>query len=659
MRSKKDFEMTANIARLAIFIICVIFYFSQIPGSNSSVVKVSATEKYFSPAVYKKINTFVQKAETEGGIVLEGNEKIIKKEDLINYFKEIDAVYAQFAPFYNYKHLFNLGMVAITYILVIIFLTRGVYHPMMSMVFALIDFILCILFIFWTGGINSPFVFLLILPIVHVSFQFGPYAGAGLSVFTLAVIYVFSNFVGFMGTDAIKNFASTFRTIIPLGSVMIVTGSLIGYISNLANPVGTADHIVVDSKEKRLEEVTRKCQEQMKIIQKYQTMEGEFRKRQREIFDITEIIKEIVSEVNIKKLFPLIMNKAAEQCEARVGAILMKTKMGTLKVEERYSLSSISERIFSTRVGEGVTGMVALKGSPVIMSKEEGDEKFNFFARCPERIQNTICVPIEHRGEIDGVIILCNKLTGNAFTEHDILSLTNIAGMAATALANARLFNKLRAMNSELENANTELEKKNLQLSNSIESTIKTLAEALEAKDNYTRGHTDRVARYAVALASHMVQIGKLKAEELERIRRGSQLHDIGKIGIPDRVLLKPEGLTDDEFEIIKTHVTEGAKIIEKVDTLSELMDVVKYHHEKYDGTGYPCGLKGNQIPLSARIVAVADTYDAMTTDRPYRKGFPPEVALEKMSKFAAKQFGMDIFIEFEKVARKTSFFRS
>jgi len=662
MRSKKDFELTTNLVRIVIFIICAVFYFSQIPGTNSRDIKLSEAEKYFSPPVYKKIETFIQKAENEGGVKLVGDEKVLSKSDLIEYFKDLGMVYSQFAPFYNYKNIFNLGIIALVYIIVALVLTRSVYHPLMSIVFAVIDFLLCTLLIFWTGGMRGPFIFLYFLTVVHVAFQFGLTYGFLSSFITVLVTYLFSNFLGFLGflgVDSINDFGSAFRSIIPFGITMTLTGFLAGFISTFYNPVDSETHIVVDSKEQRLEEVSRKYQEQSRVIQKYQTMEGEFRKKQREIFDITEIIKEIVSEVNIRKLFFLIMTKAAEQCEARVGAILMKTRLGTLNVEEKYNMSTISEKIFSTRVGEGIPGIVAQKGTPIVISKEDEDPRFSFFAKCPERIQNAVCVPIEHREEIQGVIILCNKLTGNSFTEYDMLSLTNIAGMAATAIANAQLFTKLERMNKELEGANEELEKKNLQLSNNIENTIKTLAEALEAKDNYTRGHTDRVAKCAVALATHMVQIGRLEKEQLEIIRRGSQLHDIGKIGIPDRILLKPEGLTDEEFEVIKTHVTEGAKIIEKVDSLCDLLDVVKHHHEKYDGTGYPSGLKGDEIPLSARIVAVADTFDAMTTDRPYRKGFPPEVALEKMSKFAAKQFGMDIFIEFEKVARKTSFFRS
>jgi len=145
--------------------------------------------------------------------------------------------------------------------------------------------------------------------------------------------------------------------------------------------------------------------------------------------------------------------------------------------------------------------------------------------------------------------------------------------------------------------------------------------------------------------------------EEKELALYVSMVYDLGLMLMDEEVLHKTK-LEPSEFASLKVHPFTTVELLSGIESSPEVKQAM-HHHEKYDGTGYPSGLKGDEIPLSARIVAVADTFDAMTTDRPYRKGFPPEVALEKMSKFAAKQFGMDIFIEFEKVARKTSFFRS
>lgn len=658
MRSKKDLDMTASIIRLALVIFCIIYYFVQTPSGMSSEMTLSQAKKYFSPDIFSKIEAYMGSKEIEGGVKIAGDEKIIDKGQLIEYLKDNDMIYSQYASFYNYKNLFNLGIMALIYTIVILVLSRSVYHPMLSLSIAIVDFALCTLFIFWTGGIRGGFIFLYFMPLIYVSLQFGVIPSAGTALFTIIVIYILSNFIGFLGVDPLKDFATVFRLLIPMGITMALSGSLGGFFSQLYTPLEEETHIVVDEKEQKLENVTRQYHDQSRKLQQYQTMELEYIKKKREIYDLGEIIREIVSEVNISKLFNLVMDKAVSQCNAHVGAILMITNQGDLRTVAKNNLSPISEKLFSTRVGEGIPGMVAMKKETVLMSKEE-DPAFAFFARCPERIKNCLCAPIAHREKVKGVIILCNKLNDDAFTLDDKFSIENIAGMAANAISNAEMFREIQRSYDKLELANKALDEKNKQLANSIEDTIKTLAEALDAKDEYTRGHTERVAKYSMALARYMVETGKLPPQELERVRRGSLLHDIGKIGIHDKVLLKPEGLTDEEFEQIKKHVTEGARIISKVPSLAGLIDIVKYHHEKFDGTGYPDGLKGNEIPLAARIVAVADTFDAMTTDRPYRKGFLPEVAIEKMSKFASKQFGVDIFQEFAAVAKKTAYFRN
>lgn len=155
--------------------------------------------------------------------------------------------------------------------------------------------------------------------------------------------------------------------------------------------------------------------------------------------------------------------------------------------------------------------------------------------------------------------------------------------------------------------------------------SITSLIEALEARDHYTRGHSEAVAMIVSEMASKM----NMSSDEIEILRVAGRLHDLGKIGVPDSVLLKPGGLTDKEFDIIKKHPKTGAEILGKIPTLKEVIPVILYHHEQMDGKGYPEGLKGNQIPLSARMTAVADTFHALISDRPYRQGMPQEKALK------------------------------
>lgn len=156
-------------------------------------------------------------------------------------------------------------------------------------------------------------------------------------------------------------------------------------------------------------------------------------------------------------------------------------------------------------------------------------------------------------------------------------------------------------------------------------SSIASLVAALEARDAYTRGHSEDVAR----IASQMGALAGLEPEKVNRLKISGELHDIGKIGVKDDVLLKPGRLTDEEFESIKQHPVTGANILRPIDSFADIIDVVQHHHERFDGKGYPNGLKGEAIPFWARMIAVADTYNALTSDRPYRKGMPVEKAFQ------------------------------
>lgn len=156
-------------------------------------------------------------------------------------------------------------------------------------------------------------------------------------------------------------------------------------------------------------------------------------------------------------------------------------------------------------------------------------------------------------------------------------------------------------------------------------NSIQMLAGAVDEKDPYTRGHSDRVTKFSVMIAKEL----GMATEEVEKIRIAAQLHDVGKIGIEDRILKKPGALTPEEYEIMKSHTVRGANILRSVEQLREMIPGIELHHESMDGKGYPYGLKGTEIPLSARIIAVADTFDAMTTNRPYQAAKEPEYAVK------------------------------
>ena len=196
----------------------------------------------------------------------------------------------------------------------------------------------------------------------------------------------------------------------------------------------------------------------------------------------------------------------------------------------------------------------------------------------------------------------------------------------------AQTFN---SMTDDLERYVADLNKKAEENRELFLSSIQMLAGAVDEKDPYTRGHSDRVTRYSVLIATEM----GLKDEDVDKIRISAQLHDVGKIGIEDRILKKPGALTPEEFEVMKTHTTKGAAILRPVEMLREMLPGIELHHESLDGRGYPQGLKGDQIPLMARVIMVADTFDAMTTNRPYQAAMDPEYVIRIINSLAATKF--------------------
>jgi HD-GYP domain-containing protein (c-di-GMP phosphodiesterase class II) len=203
-------------------------------------------------------------------------------------------------------------------------------------------------------------------------------------------------------------------------------------------------------------------------------------------------------------------------------------------------------------------------------------------------------------------------------------------------------------MSAEIEKAVQKLRKAAEENHQLFINSIRMLAAAIDAKDPYTRGHSDRVARYSMAIGKHL----GMTDDEVRKLRISALLHDVGKIGIDDRILRKPGALSDEEFAIMKTHPEKGAVIMSGVPQLHDMIPGMKYHHERWDGGGYPEGLKQEQVPLQARIVAIADTFDAMTTNRPYQKAMQVEYVVEKINSLADTRFDPRVVAAFEKAVR-------
>ena len=197
-----------------------------------------------------------------------------------------------------------------------------------------------------------------------------------------------------------------------------------------------------------------------------------------------------------------------------------------------------------------------------------------------------------------------------------------------SAIKSIEQMNMIASINLELKKSKEDLEKAYLE-------SIEALRFTVEAKDRYTKGHSDRVSEYSVLIGK---EIG-LPNEELKKLRIGGLFHDIGKIGVPDTILLKTEKLTDEEYSEIKNHPLIGKHILSSASIFSDIIPIVYHHHEKYDGTGYPGKLKGEDIPVLARITAIADTFDAMTSKRSYRNALSVDVAKEEIKRCSGTQF--------------------
>ena len=270
-----------------------------------------------------------------------------------------------------------------------------------------------------------------------------------------------------------------------------------------------------------------------------------------------------------------------------------------------------------------------------IMSGQACNAFHQFFAEVPDEGQiNVLCVPMTLRDKVAGVVAVLRPPTQrrNGFAPEGVRQVVDLAAQGATAAEQAELFAKVRAYADEVEL--------------SYNSTLKALTAALDAKDDVTEGHCERVSRLTAQLARDM----GIPDRAIVDIERGALLHDVGKIGVPDAVLKKPAALTEMEWEAIRKHPLLAGVMISKVGFLEGATPILLYHHERFDGAGYPFGLAGDRIPLEARIFSVVDAYDAITSDRPYRTARIHDEAMREIADNAGTQFDPAVVLAFQRL---------
>lgn len=352
-------------------------------------------------------------------------------------------------------------------------------------------------------------------------------------------------------------------------------------------------------------------------------------KRIDEISVLFEISQTVTSTLLLDEVLDSIVNFSMEimnalRCELR----LIDASGEYLEVKASQGLSQSFLSSTAIKRGEGIIGSCFEKKLPISVIDARKDPRTKYMRMVKrEKLAGLLSVPIIQRGASIGVITIYTSKPRD-FSQDEIDLMSTFASQASIAIENAKLY--------------AEMKRQYL-------SMVMALAAAIEAKDSYTHGHSTKVMEYAVKIAREL----NLSESDIETVRYAGLLHDIGKIGIKDVILTKKGKLTPEEVSELHKHPEYGASIMQRVEMLKEIAPLTLYHHERYDGKGYPLGLRGEQIPLGARILAVADTYDAMIADRPYRKAFPFQYVKQEMKKAAGSQLDPEIVSVFFEILKR------
>ena len=334
-----------------------------------------------------------------------------------------------------------------------------------------------------------------------------------------------------------------------------------------------------------------------------------------ELKNLQEALQAATSTLDLNQVLQQVLAGAAKASSAQIGCLALEDS-GKLVLKGGFGTDSTTAERLALGLGGEICRDVMATGTAVMQAMQHETENDS-----PLNPRAVLCVPITLRGKPQGVLFLANYQVGHIFTDDHRNLVTELASQAAVAIDNARLFQDREEV---------------------MVSALQALANAVDARDPYTRGHSERVTQYSLMIARHMKYAPKDPAAWL-RLERGGRLHDIGKIGVPDAVLQKAGKLTDEEFAQMKTHPVVGFNILSGLKMLTDELVIVRSHHERYDGKGYPDRIKGSDLPMYAWIVSAADAIDAMTSDRPYRKGMSIQVAVDQVRAGAGTHFHPDV----------------
>ena len=337
-----------------------------------------------------------------------------------------------------------------------------------------------------------------------------------------------------------------------------------------------------------------------------------FNERERKVVELDNLLKAteaIASAMQLDPLLDTIMELGMNVMDAEgCSVLLVDEKEKKLQFVAASGAKKEEVKKLSLDMGEGVAGWVAQNDQPLLIEDVSQDTRFSkkVDKTLGQETKSLICVPLKVKERTIGVMEVINKKGNRTFNQSDMVLFKPLSAQAAVAIERARLYEDLEDM---------------------FLSTVKSLAAAIDAKDPYTRGHSERVTRFSILIARELGLDDKTQRD----VQLCALLHDVGKIGVPISILRKKDKLTDEDWKHIRRHPVLGAEIISPITQLKELVRNIRNHHERYDGKGYPDSLEGEDIPLISRILAVADTFDALTSERPYRNGLSDKAALEEM----------------------------
>ena len=328
------------------------------------------------------------------------------------------------------------------------------------------------------------------------------------------------------------------------------------------------------------------------------------------------------SSLGLKRVLEEVMDSLIALTRAERGFLMLRDPGGELSVRIARGLDHVNLDEEAFKVSRTVVRQVAESGQPVLTTNAQADPRFDAQSSVAVyQLRSILCTPLKLKSDLIGVLYVDNRAHAGIFGESDVGLLSAFADQAAVAIDGARLFEELQESHRELEKA--------------YQATLEGWVRALDLRDKETEGHTQRVT----ILTERLARAIGVDEQALVHIKRGALLHDIGKMGISDSILLKPGGLTDEERKLMQKHPVYAFEMLSPIDFLVPAIDIPYCHHEKWDGTGYPRGLKEEEIPFAARIFPVVDVWDALTSDRPYHKAFPPAEVRQRINDDAGKHF--------------------